>query len=72
MNLTDLSPGDSATITSIAPCELAGRLIDLGFLGGVRCIMTAGRGGMCAYLVGGTLIALRPTDAQHVRVAAHA
>ena len=72
MTLSELSPGEAASVTAIAPSPLSRRLIDLGFLGRVRCITAAPRGGMRAYLVGGTLIALRPADARCVRIVPHA
>jgi len=68
MNLTQLRPGEAASVLAVEPSPLAARLIDLGFLGQVRCIAAAGRGGMRAYLVGGALIALRHSDALTVRV----
>ena len=46
------------------------RLMDLGFTPGTRieALYRGGRGGMTAYLVRDTVIALRPEDAQTVRV----
>lgn len=68
--LSDLVPGETAFIYKIASGELFDRLHDLGFTDGtgVECVAAAPLGGPKAYLVRGTLIALRKDAAKTVMV----
>lgn len=66
--LSDMLPGETGTVTDIEPCPLKGRLMDLGFFGKVRCLAKAPFGGPSAYLVRGSLIALRQEDARRLWV----
>ncbi len=66
--LSELSVGESAYIERIEPCPLKQRLLELGFLGQVRCIARAPLDGPTAYLIRGALIALRKKDAAFVRI----
>lgn len=68
--LSDLMPGETAYIYSIAESDIRCRLIDLGLLRGTRieCVTNAPAGGPGAYLVRGTVVALRRADARTVSV----
>ena len=71
MNLADLLPGEAGIIQSIdSEGILLQRLLDLGLLPGT-CIQARfrGRGGdPAAYLVRGTVLALRRSTAQNVLI----
>ena len=66
--LWDLEPGERCTIAGL---DCAGtmrrRLMDLGFVEGQRVRKLLHNRGMAAYLVRGTLIALRRADAEQIR-----
>ncbi len=68
--LSDLVPGEAAFINKIGSSEIRQRLFDLGFIGGtkVECVARAPLGGPGAYLVRGSVIALRNSDARCVCV----
>lgn len=69
--LTSLAIGNSSIITSIEECALVDRLRSLGFTPGSRvtAVMASPMGGdPVAYRIRGTLVALRHTDADRIRV----
>ena len=68
--LYDLQPGETASIYSVLNSPLRDRLCDMGFFGGtpVECIAAAAFSGPRAYLVRGTVIALRKEDAMTVLI----
>ncbi len=69
--LTSLAIGKSSMITSVEECALADRLRSLGFTPGSRvtAVMASPMGGdPVAYRIRGTLVALRHTDADRIRV----
>ncbi len=68
MNIYDLPSvpvGQKGIITSVADTDLSERLFDLGFIPGtpVSCLFAAPSGNPRAYLIRGTVIALRNQDA---------
>ena len=66
--LAQLSPGESGRVAALDfPSKKARRMEDLGFLPGQRvtALHTAPFGGITAYQVLDTVIALRDTDASH-------
>lgn len=69
--LNEMCPGETAVILSLeAEGGIRRRLIDLGFIGGtkIRCVLAGRHRESAAYLVRGTLIALRKEDASRIRV----
>lgn len=68
--LYDLQPGKTASIYTVCPSSLRDRLYDMGFSEGTstECVAAAPFKGPRAYLVRGTLIALRKEDAMTVLV----
>ena len=69
--LDSLSPGDGARIDRLtSKCSMKGRLEGLGFCPGaeIRCVMRSPLGDPTAYLIRGTLIALRRSDARFVAI----
>lgn len=68
--LSDLVPGETAFIYKVSNGDMCARLCELGFVSGtqVECVAAAPLGGPCAYLVRGSLIALRREDARRVDV----
>ena len=68
--LSDMRPNDTAIIYSVANGDLSKRLYDLGFVSGTRveCAASAPFGGPNAYLIRGSLIALRRSDAKAVKI----
>lgn len=69
--LNEMCPGETAVILSLdVEGGIRRRLIDLGFIDGtnIRCVLTGRHGESAAYLVRGTLIALRKEDAAHIRI----
>ncbi|MBR6917470.1 MAG: ferrous iron transport protein A [Clostridia bacterium] len=71
--LDALAPGEDGVIESISSeCAIKRRLYDLGFCRGERivCEMESPLGDPRAYLVRGTLIALRRSDASCVELSA--
>lgn len=71
VELSDLKSGESAMITGIyGTDEVALRLLDLGFLEGrvVSVRHLAPFGGTVAVEVAGTIVALGPEEARHIRV----
>lgn len=72
MNIYDLPSipvGRSCTIDYVADSAMAGRLYDLGFTPGasVECLFAAPSGNPRAYLIRGTVIALRNSDAAAIK-----
>lgn len=69
MSLSSLQEGDSGTIISLDNCgELKRRLMDLGFIEGTRvsCLQSSPSGNPIAYMVRGTVIALRRDDSARI------
>ncbi len=68
--LSDLVPGESAFINKIENTDISRRLHELGFIGGtfVECVAKAPFKGPSAYLVRGSVIALRKDDARLINV----
>lgn len=67
--LADLAPGDSALLRTVeAPGAMRRRLLDLGLIPGARvaCVLRSPAGDPAAYLIRGSVIALRARDAQGV------
>lgn len=65
MSLSNLKDGDTGTIISLDNCgELKRRLMDLGFIEGthVQCLYRSSAGNPVAYMIRGTVIALRRDD----------
>ena len=69
--LSELDPPAAACITGLTVTgAMRRRLQDLGFVPGahVRLLYKGHRGGICAYAVGGSVIALRCPDAANIMV----
>lgn len=69
--LSGLSVGEGATISRLtSKCTMKGRLEGLGFCPGeeIRCVMRSPLGDPTAYLIRGTVIALRRSDAKTVAI----
>ena len=69
--LAALPVGESADVCGIEPdCGIKRRLSDLGFCRGekVTCVFSSPLGDPSAYMIRGTLIALRRSDAARVAV----
>ena len=69
--LHEMCPGETSVILSLnAEGGIRRRLIDLGFISGttIRCVLTGRHRESSAYLVRGTLIALRKEDASCIRI----
>lgn len=69
MLLTDLSVGQTGIIEQISPkSSLYARLIDIGFSKGVavKNLIKSPLGDPTAYLIKGTIIALRKEDAKNI------
>lgn len=70
--LSELQPGQSATVRSVcAPDGMQRRLRDLGLIENTRivCLGRSPMGDPSAYLIRGTVIALRRCDCCGIRVA---
>lgn len=70
--LSELQPGQSATVRSVcAPDGMQRRLRDLGLIENTRvvCLGRSPIGDPSAYLIRGTVIALRRCDCRGIRVA---
>lgn len=70
--LSELQPGQSATVRSVcAPDGMQRRLRDLGLIENTRvvCLGRSPMGDPSAYLIRGTVIALRRCDCRGIRVA---
>lgn len=69
MKLSKLLPDECGQIQYIPPF-LSGRLEKMGFAAGVRvrCLFRAPTGDPTAYLVSGTVVALRKKDAENIEV----
>ena len=71
MSLSSLHEGDTGTIISMDKCgELKRRLMDLGFIEGtnVSCLYRSPSGNPTAYMVRGTVIALRKDDSARIMI----
>ena len=71
VTLDALKVGDEATVDRLtSKCKMKGRLTSLGFCRGekIACVMESPLGDPTAYLIRGTLIALRKSDARGVAV----
>lgn len=69
--LGDLKIGEKGIIKEISPSsELRRRLMDIGFLKGeeVLCTLKSFGGGMTAYEIKGTVIALREKNAREILI----
>lgn len=69
MSLSSLHEGDTGTIISVDNCgELKRRLMDLGFIEGTRvqCLYRSPAGNPVAYMIRGTVIALRKDDSARI------
>ncbi len=69
--LSNLSPGQSATVRELSPgCPMRRRFQDLGLIEGtlVRCLYSSPLGDPKAYLIRGAVIALRKSDGDAVAV----
>ena len=69
--LDGLAPGEGATVGRlISKCTMKGRLEGLGFCPGeeIVCVMRSPLGDPTAYLIRGTMIALRRDDARTVAI----
>lgn len=69
MTLSSLHEGDTGTTISMDNCgELKRRLMDLGFIEGthVQCLYRSPAGNPVAYMVRGTVIALRNNDSSRI------
>jgi ferrous iron transport protein A len=69
LSLSNLHDGETGIIISMENCgELKRRLMDLGFIEGttVRCLYRSPAGNPVAYMVRGTVIALRKDDSTKI------
>lgn len=69
MRLSNLSPGQSGIIKDLdKTLNIRKRLLDLGFIPGtsIKCLTRSPLGDPTAYLVRGTVIALRKKDAGQI------
>ncbi len=71
MLLTNLRVGQKGTITFLLDrCPLYTRLLDLGFSSGteIKCLMESPLGNPKAYLIKGSVIAIRNEDANYIHI----
>ena len=71
VTLDRITPGSAATIVDVQHTDsMSRRLQDLGFTGGseVKCLFRSAAGDPTAYLIRGTVIALRQEDSAHILV----
>lgn len=71
LTLSALPLGESAYVTHVSALpSMERRLADLGLVPGTRvtCLARSPAGDPCAYLIRGSLIALRQADAEGVRL----
>ena len=69
LRLCDIAPGQTATVRSLqATGSIRRRLLDIGLVENTRveCVGTSPGGGLCAYLIRGAVIALRPEDSRKI------
>ena len=69
--LSELKAGTISTIDSLnSPDHMRRRLMDLGFSSGtsIKCVQCSPAGDPVAYMLRGTIIALRNEDACHILV----
>ena len=69
--LCDIAPGERAKVSEVSEkCTIGRRLSDLGLIRNtiVECVMRSPLGDPTAYLIRGTVIALREDDAKFVVV----
>ncbi|MCI9050634.1 MAG: ferrous iron transport protein A [Lachnospiraceae bacterium] len=70
-HLSDLKPGEKATVTALfSPADIRRRLQDIGLIEGtiVECIGRSPLGDPSAFLIRGAFIALRKKDAKNIEV----
>ncbi|MGN1048240.1 MAG: ferrous iron transport protein A [Eubacteriales bacterium] len=68
-SLYDIKPGEKAVVSSLSECgAMRRRLLDIGLVENTRveCVGTSPGGGLCAYLIRGAVIALRPEDSRKI------
>lgn len=68
-SLYDIKPGEKAFISSLSECgDIRRRLLDIGLTRDtcVECVGISPGGGLCAYLIRGAVIALRPEDSRRI------
>ena len=73
MRLTELKVGDCGVITEVSPLsQIYKRLTDIGFTNGstVKCVLNSPLGEPKAYLIKGTVIALRQENTDEIKVGA--
>lgn len=71
MNLSAVRQGMTVSVSKLlADGSIRRRLLDIGLIEGtqVRCLYSSPSGDPTAYLVRGTVVALRREDSQHIRV----
>ncbi len=69
MKLSDLKLGDVATITHTDENRLVSRLVDMGaYSSPVTCLFKSLFGGIRAYRIGSSIVAIRQEDAQKINV----
>lgn len=71
MNLSAVRQGMTVSVSKLlTDGSIRRRLLDIGLIEGtqVRCLYSSPSGDPTAYLVRGTVVALRREDSQHIRV----
>jgi ferrous iron transport protein A len=71
MYLSELKVGTKARVIKVdASTLIKRRLLDIGLIENttVECVLKSSFGGMCAYLIRGALIAIRPLDVNKIEV----
>lgn len=70
-NLNDLTLGKTAKVKQLLPCgEMRRRLLDIGLIPGtlVECIGKSPSGDPRAFLIRGTVIAIRSEDCRNIQI----
>ena len=70
-NLNDLPLGETAKVKQLRPCgEMRRRLLDIGLIPGtlVECIGKSPSGDPRAFLIRGTVIAIRSEDCRNIQI----
>ncbi len=70
-NLNDLPLGETAKVKQLLPCsEMRRRLLDIGLIPGtlVECIGKSPSGDPRAFLIRGTVIAIRSEDCRNIQI----
>ena len=71
MNLSSLREGESCRIAGLDMTgNMRSRLMDLGFTAGAlaECLHISSGGDPAAYLISGTVIAIRKSDADYIKI----